>query len=139
MTCRIKHQNFFSSQRGGTLVEELTTVAIIALGFVILVAMIYTGVLGVRVVDDEVVAETLARSQIELIKDSVYLPDPGTTPYPTVTPQPNYVVGIGVEYWNAGTSSFTSTQRNDGLQRITVTVTSGGNTITQTSLYKVDR
>jgi hypothetical protein len=139
MTCRKAYQNFFISQRGATLVEELTTVAIIAMGFVILVAMIYTGVVGVRVVDDEVVAETLARSQLELIKDSVYIADPGITPYPTVTPETGYAVGVGIEYWNSGTSSFTPTQMNFGLQRITVTVTSGGDTIAQTSIYKVNR
>ena len=46
-----------SGEKGATIVEELVTVAIIALGIVILVAMITTGVIGVRMVDDRVVAE----------------------------------------------------------------------------------
>ena len=51
-----------SGEKGATIVEELVTVAIIALGIVILVAMITTGVIGVRMVDDRVVAEALARA-----------------------------------------------------------------------------
>jgi type II secretory pathway pseudopilin PulG len=128
-----------TSENGVTLVEELVTVAIIAFGLVILVAMITTGVIGVRQVDDFVTAESLARSQLELIKDAAYEPDPGTNPYPGVAGVPGYVVVVGIEYWNATTSTFVSTQRNDGMQRITVTVSASGDTLIQTSEFKVDR
>ena len=128
-----------SSEKGATLVEELVTVAIIAFGIVILVAMITTGVVGVRQVDDQVTAETLARSQLELIKDGAYQSNPGTTPYPSVSAVPGFAVSVGIEYWNATSSSFSATLRNDGLQRITVTVTSGGDTLAQTAAFKVDR
>ena len=129
----------FTSERGATIVEELVTVAIIAFGIVILVAMITTGVLGVRQVDDKVVAETLARSQLELVKDAAYQADPGTSPYPAVSAVPGYSVAVGIEYWHAGSSTFVSTQRNDGLQRVTATVSTGGDTLVQTSAFKVDR
>lgn len=134
-----KTSKFFFSEKGATLVEELVTVAIIAFGLVILVAMITTGVIGVRQVDDLVVAETLARSQLELVKDASYEADPGTTPYPSVTGVPGYVVSISIEYWNATTSSFSTSLRNDGLQRVTVTVSSSGDTLAQTAAFKVDR
>ena len=128
-----------SDEQGATLVEELVTVAIIGMGIVILVAMITTGAIGVRQVDDKVVAESLTRSQLELIKDAAYEADPVTNPYPGVAPIPNYIVAIGIEYWNASSSTFVPVLRNDGLQRITVTVTSGGTTLVQTAEYKVDR
>jgi len=126
----------FNSEEGTTLVEELVSVAVIAIGIVILVAMITTGVIGVRLVDDKVIAESLARSQLELIKDSSYL-----AAYPAVAPIPNYSVGVGIEYWNwnGTTGTFGSTVHNDGLQRITVTVSSAGTTLVQTAEYKVDR
>jgi len=57
----------FNDEGGTTLVEELVTVAIIGIGIVVLVAMITTGVIGVRQVDDKVLAESLARSQLEII------------------------------------------------------------------------
>ncbi len=134
-----KASEFFFSEKGATLVEELVTVAIIAIGIVILVAMITTGVIGVRQVDDLVVAETLARSQLELVKDASYEADPGTTPYPAVTGVPGYSVIVAIEYWNATTSSFSTSLRNDGLQRVMVTVSSGADTLAQTAAFKVDR
>ncbi len=123
----------FNSDEGTTLVEELVSVGVIGIGIVILVAMITTGVIGVRLVDDKVLAESLARSQLELIKDSSYQ----AGPYPTVAPIPNYSVGVGIEYWNGPADEFGSTDY--GLQRITVTVTSAGTTLVQTAEFKVNR
>ncbi|NOQ40198.1 MAG: hypothetical protein GQ562_07740 [Anaerolineales bacterium] len=128
-----------NDEEGTTLVEELVTVAIIGIGIVILVAMITTGVVGVRQVDDRVLAESLARSQLEIIKDAAYQADPVSVPYPAVAPIPNYSVAVGIEYWNATTSTFVSAVRNDGLQKITVTVSSAGTPLVQTAEYKVDR
>lgn len=130
-----------NDEKGTTLVEELVTVAIIGIGIVILVAMITTGVIGVRQVADKVLAESLARSQLEIIKDAAYRADPVSGPYPTVAPIPNYSVAVGIEYWNASTSEFVPDVRNDddGLQKITVTVSSAGTPLVQNAEYKVDR
>ena len=119
--------------------EALVTVAIIGIGIVILVAMITTGVIGVRQVDDKVMAESLARSQLEIIKDAAYQADPVSVPYPAVAPIPNYSVAVGIEYWNASSNTFVSAVRNDGLQKITITVSSAGTPLVQTADYKVDR
>ncbi len=132
-------QKIGRDEKGATLVEELMTVAIISFGIVILVAMITTGVIGVRTVDNKVLAESLARSQLEIIKDAAYEADPGTSPYPTVTPISGYIVTVTIEYWNAGSGSFTPTQRDDDLQKITVTVSTGGTDIIQTAAFKVNR
>lgn len=132
-------QKIARNEKGATLVEELMTVAIISFGIVILVAMITTGVIGVRTVDDKVLAESLARSQLEIIKDAAYVADPGTSPYPSVTPISGYIVTVSIEYWNTGSGSFTPTQMNYGLQKITVTVSTGGADIIQTAAFKVNR
>jgi type II secretory pathway pseudopilin PulG len=129
----------FNDEEGTTLVEELVTVAIIGMGIVILVAMITTGVIGVRQVDDKVLAESLARSQLEIIKDAAYQADPVSVPYPAVAPIPGYSVAVGIEYWNASSSTFGSAVWNDGLQKITVTVSSAGTPLVQNAEYKVDR
>lgn len=126
-------------ERGLTLVEELVTLAIIGLGITILVAMITTGAIGVRQVDDRVIAQSLSGSQLELIKDANYEPDPTASPYPAVSPPPEYQITVQVEYWDAANDTFTTTVRNDGLQKITVTVTSDGKTLSQTAELKVDR
>jgi Flp pilus assembly pilin Flp len=132
-------QKIARNEKGATLVEELMTVAIISFGIVILVAMITTGVIGVRTVDDKVLAESLARSQLEMIKDAAYEAYPGTSPYPSVTTISGYIVSVSIEYWNAGSGSFTPTQWNDGLQKITVTVSTGGIDIVQTAAFKMNR
>ena len=130
---------FARGDAGFTLVEELVTVAVIGLGLVILVSMITTGAIGARKVNDLVVAESLARSQIELIKAAAYQGNPETSPYPAVTAPAGYTVAVSIEYWNDSSSSFTSSVHNDGLQKFTVTVTSDGDTLHSTSSYKVDR
>ena len=132
-------RRIFHDEGGATLVEELTTVAIIGFGLVILVAMITTGVVGVRQVNDKVTGESLSRSQLELIKNAVYEPNPGTSPYPTPAPVTGYTVTTSIEYWNATSGSFTSTQRNDGMQKITVTVTKAGSNLVQIATFKVNR
>ncbi len=132
-------QKIARNEKGATLVEELMTVAIISFGIVILVAMITTGVIGVRTVDDKVLSESLARSQLEIIKDAAYVADPGISPYPSVTTISGYIVSVSIEYWNASSGSFTPTQMNYGLQKITVTVSTGGIDIVQTAAFKADR
>ncbi len=129
-------RNLLRKEHGATLVEELMTVAIISFGIVILVAMIYTGVVGVRLVDDKVVAESLARSQLEIIKDAAYDADPSS--YPSVTGIPGYVVTVKIEFWDAA-SSFNPDPPDNGMQKITVTVSTGGDTLVQTVMFKVNR
>ena len=132
-------RDWMKCEIGAALVEELVTVAIIGTGVVLLVAMITTGTLGVRLIDDQVQANSLARSQMELVKDYPYQADPITSPYPAVGAVPGYSVILEFEYWNATSSSFQSSWRNDGLQKVIVTVYSGASQLTQLSEYKVDR
>ena len=128
-----------AGESGAALVEELVTIAIIGMGIVILVVMISTGTLSVNKIDDLVRAQSLARSQLELIKDAPYETNPPSSPYPTVGGIPGYSVAVDIEYWNASTSSFQSGWRDDGLQKLTVTVSSGTTQLSQVSDFKVAR
>lgn len=131
--------SFWSGETGQSLVEELVAIAIVSLGLVIIIAAVSTGSLGVSTTNDRVTAENLARSQLELIKDAAYSPDPTATPYPTVSPVQGYTVTGGIEYWIAPSGPFTSTVRDDGLQKLTVSVSGGKGTLLQLEGYKVDR
>lgn len=124
---------------GFTLVEELVTVAVIGVGLAVLVAMISTGTIGVRTASTETTADRLAQSQLELVKDAAYSPDPTAVPYPMVAPPSRFSVEVGVEYWTAPNGPFVSTVRNDGMQRITVTVNHDSSPVLQIEDYKVDR
>lgn len=134
-----KELSFWSAEAGQSLVEELVAVAIVALGLMILLAALSTGSVGVRTATDRVTAQNLARSQLELIKDAAYSPNPMVSPYPTVAPVQGYAVTVGIEYWIAPSGPFTSTVRDDGLQKLTVSVSGSEGTLLQLEGYKVDR
>lgn len=119
--------SLWSGETGQSLVEELVAVAIVSLGLVILIAALSTGSMGVRTTTNRVTAENLARSQLELIKDTAYSPDPTAIPYPTVAPVPGYAVTVEVEVLDVG------------LQKLTVSVSGSKGALMQLEGYKVDR
>ncbi|OGT26435.1 MAG: hypothetical protein A2Z17_05750 [Gammaproteobacteria bacterium RBG_16_66_13] len=124
---------------GFSLVEELVALAIVVVGLAFVLAAIGTSSFGLRETEEHVFAENLARSQLERIKDAAYSPNPTSVPYPTVTIPPGYGLAVGVEYWTAPNGPFTATVRNDGLQRITVTVSRAGQAVLSAADYKVNR
>lgn len=129
-------------EHGFSLVEELVSLAVIAGGLVLLLGITATGATGVTMVTDEVSAETLARSQLELLKEAAYQPDPSVSPYPTVSAPAPYTVSTSIEYWDwdpvSGSGNFTSTVVQDGMQRLTVTVQRAGD-ILSLQMIKVER
>lgn len=131
--------SFWSGETGQSLVEELVALAIVSLGLVIVIAALSTGSMGVGTANERVTAENLARSQLELIKDGAYSPDPTATPYPTVSPVQGYTATVGIECWIAPSGPFTSTVRDDGLQKVTVSVSGGEGALLQLEGYKVKR
>lgn len=126
-------------QGGFSITEELVSLAVLALAVGVVITGIYTGAVGVRTKHGSVSGQTLARSQLELIVDAGYHADPTAVPYPTVAPASGYSVEVEVEYWTAPSGPFTSTVRNDGLQRLTVSVSDGGGELQQLEAYLVDR
>jgi type II secretory pathway pseudopilin PulG len=131
--CRLKDEGGFS------LVEELVALAIVVLGLGFVLAAIGTASFGLRETDQHVFAENLARSQLERIKDAAYSANPTTVPYPNISPPAGYSLSVGVEYWTAPNGPFVATVRNDGLQRITVTVHQAGQDVLAAADYKVNR
>lgn len=132
-------KRFHREQKGQTLPEEIISLGILAFAVGIVLLTIFTGTAGVKVKHERVSASNLAKSQLELITDAIYSADPTAVPYPTVVPQTGYTVGVSVEYWTAPDGPFTTTVRDDGLQKITVSVSGDGGDIMQIESYKVDR
>ncbi len=128
-----------SGEAGFTLVEELVALGIVAVGLTFVLLAVGTATIGVRESDEHVFAENLARSQIERLRTAPYSADPTAVPYPIVAAPPGYGVGLGVEYWTAPNGPFTTTLRNDGMQRITVSVSHDGLPVLSVGAYKVNR
>lgn len=126
-------------ERGQALVEELVALAILALSVGVVLTSIYTGTAGVNAKHQQVSAEALARSQLELIVDAPYSADPVSSPYPAVSPVAGYSVNVNIEYWVASSESFISTVWDDGMQRITVSISGSEGAILNLTCYKVDR
>ncbi|MGA9532049.1 MAG: type II secretion system protein [Anaerolineales bacterium] len=124
---------------GFSLVEELVALAVIALGVMLLISMISTGAVGVTTQTDHMVAEALARSQLERVKDAAYSADPTAAPYPTEPGTAPYSVALDVEYWDSGLGDFSSTMTASGSQRVTATVSRNGQTVLSLADVKVDR
>ena len=134
-----KTHDLIADPAGFSLVEELVALGLVALGIVLLVAMITTGSVGVSTLGDKTTADSLARSQLELVKAAAYEPDPSTNPYPSVSVTAPYSSSLTVEYWDEANEAFVSSVQNSGLQRITVTVSRDGDDIVTLQDYKVDR
>ncbi|MCJ7619677.1 MAG: hypothetical protein MUP64_05615 [Anaerolineae bacterium] len=132
-------RSLWSGEAGQSLVEELVTVGIVAFVLVIIIGAVSTASIGVGTANERVSAETLARSQLELIKEAAYSPDPTVVPYPTVSPAQGYTVDVAIEYWIAPSGPFTTAVRDDGLQKVTVSVSGTEGALLQLEDYKVDR
>lgn len=126
-------------QEGQTLPEEIISLGILAFAVGIVLLTIFTGTAGVKVKHERVSASNLAKSQLELITNATYSADPTAIPYPTVAPQTGYTVDIDVEYWIAPVGPFTTTVRDDNLQKVIISVTGSEGDILQLERYKVDR
>ncbi len=126
-------------QHGQTLAGEVVALAILGFAVAIILGTITTATAGVKVKNDRVTGANAVRSQSELIVDASYSPDPTAIPYPSNPPVSGYSVDIVVEYWDAATETFITTVQDDGLQRITVTVSRDGDVFFEIESYKVKR
>lgn len=132
-------QRLAHNEYGFTLVEELVALGMIGAGLVLLVAMIGTGTVGVTTQRDQVLADAVSRSQLELIKDATYQPDPDSVAYPVVSVPAGYSLAVDVDFWDQGSGSFVGGPNGSGLQRVTVTVSRGGDLLAEVQALKADR
>ncbi len=128
MTCLARVKVGVQDQRGLGLVEALVAVAILGVAVVAFVVALSTGSIAVREGDQEVVAQSLARTQLEYIKGCSY--NSTATTYPTVDTPEGYAISVEV-----GSIPDTGTD----IQKITVTISRDGEDILTVEDYKVNR
>ena len=126
--CTRKVRVWLQDQRGISLVELLVALAIMGIAAVAFIVPLSTGAIAVRDSDEGIVAQSLAKSQLEYTKSYPY--NSLATTYPTVVPQEGYDITVNVS----------SVSGADGdIQKITVTVSRDGNGLLVIEDYKVDR
>jgi type II secretory pathway pseudopilin PulG len=117
-----------NSQKGIGLVETLVAVAILGTSVVAFVVSLSVGSLTVNELDRQTVAQSLAQTQIEYIKNLAFIP--GAATYPVLAAPATYTVSVDV-------SGVPGTDMN--IQKITVNVRKDGVDILEVTNYKVKR
>ncbi|MBI2856108.1 MAG: type II secretion system protein [Chloroflexi bacterium] len=115
-------------QKGFTLLESLVAVAIMGTAVMALLAALSTGSIAVKVVDEKVTAEGIARSQLEYTQSLAYQLVPTT--YATVVPPTGYSVTA---------EAFTVEGADSNIQQIVVTVYHHSEQMLSVEDYKVNR
>ena len=136
------------SETGVTLIETLVALALIGIISVAFLSGLATAAKATFIADEQATAESLARSQIEYVQSQGYIDYavPGHDEYIGLeieTVPASYSVEIiatpidpeGIAYGQTG-GIF---ERDDGIQRIRVTVTRGDKTVLTVDAYKVNR
>jgi type II secretory pathway pseudopilin PulG len=116
------------NESGMSLVEALVAIAILGGGVLTMILAMSGGALAVQENDQEVVAQSLARTELEYIKNYAY--SPGATTYPAISAPAGYGISAGVSAVPGG---------NANIQKVTVNITRDGTVIMTVVDYKVNR
>ena len=122
-----------NSQQGFSLIEILVALGILAAVAVVFLLGMETSSKAVMVSQESVAAESLAKSQMENTKAQPYIIDAITYPKITV---PQDLVDQG---YDVAIVAARLHNPDDGIQKITVTVTRNGETSFNLDGYKVNR
>jgi Tfp pilus assembly protein PilV len=125
---RKRVKGWAQEQRGLGLVETLVAVAILGTSVVAFVVALSAGSIAIGEQDEEVVAQSLVRTQLEYTKSYPY--DSEATTYPAVDLPEGYALSISV-------ASVPGTDAD--IQKITVTVSRESESIITVEDYKVNR
>ncbi len=124
---------FTRRESGITLIETVVALAILGTIAVIFLSGLTTTSRAAFIFDEQVTAESLARSQMEWTQNADYVYDAtqySLTPIPSGKDYINYSAAITAESLN---------NPDDGIQKITVTVKHFNKTVIKLQSYKVDR
>ena len=115
-------------ENGVALVEALIAVAVLGGGILTMVLAMSGGAMAVRENDRQATAQSLARSQLEYVKNYTY--NATATSYPVISTPSGYAITVGVSAVPGGDSD---------IQKITANITEGGALIMTVEEYKVNR
>lgn len=124
---------FTSRESGATLIETVVVLAVLGTIAVCFLSGLVTSSKATFTIDEQATAESLAQSQIELVKCASYSYNAtgyALAPIPSNKDYINYSVNITAAPLNSP---------DDGIQKIIVTVTRSGERVITLESYKVDR
>ena len=129
------------NEKGLTLIETLVALAILGAVAVVFITSLTTSIQTAAVSQERVVAESLAKSTMEFIKNSEY---DYTNDPPDYMVDPNLAIPAGYSIPDPVTAERLDPDEDgldddDGIQKITVTIIHNGDTVLTLENYKVDR
>jgi hypothetical protein len=138
--CGNRARRAHRDERGIALVESLVASTILGLAMVVLVGSYSTLAIASRKAQLVAEAQALARTDAASLKATAYQ---AGGDYSTVLALNNLPSGISrvsptVAWWN-GSSSWTSTQNTNGLEKVTLSYTGGGTTLATLDVVKGNR
>lgn len=138
--CLARVRVWLRDEKGLSLVESVVAIAIMGVAIVAFVLALSTGTMAVSQVEEEVVAQRLARTQLEYVKSYPYDSEAATYPYVYTydgTYNPNPII-LPEGYTIAVEVSSTPDTDTD-IQKIAVTISQDGDDILIVEDYKVNR
>ena len=121
------------NERGFSLIEVLIALAILGLVAVAFLSGLTTASRALIIADERTTAESLAKSQMEYVKNIDYVD--GATSYPAASiPQEHIDAG-----YSATITALPLHNPDDGIQKITVVVKHGDKEVITLEGYKVNR
>jgi len=139
---------FQGSSRGFTLIEVVIAIALIGVIAVAVLSALSTASISLIIADKRATAESLARSQMEYVKNQDYIdysdPDRDPADYAVIPEYPeDYTVEVVAEPFDPDTyQPYTYIEedgafyKDDGIQKITVTVSYDGKAVITMDNYK---
>ena len=125
-------------QKGQSLIEVLIALAILGIVAVTFLIALTTSSTAVIIADERTTAESLARSELEYVKNSPY--NPSYPPTYSIDPTINITGYLPViTAMSLDPVTYSEATVDTGLQKITVDVYHQGNLVLTTSNYKVRR
>jgi type II secretory pathway pseudopilin PulG len=115
-------------EQGVTLVESLVAIGILGGGVMTLILAMSSGALAIKENDQQAVAQSLARTQIEYTKNYAY--DADAVTYPAVSAPDGYDISVEVAAVPGG---------SENIQKISASISRNGAVILTAEDYKVDR
>jgi len=119
-------------ERGFSLLETLVALAILGVAAAVFLSSLATTSKATIINEEQTLAESLVRSQVEYVKSCTY--QPGTSEYDV---NPALTVPVN---WSVPPPAVAPLHgSDDGIQIVTVSALRNGETILSVETYKVDR
>jgi prepilin-type N-terminal cleavage/methylation domain-containing protein len=130
-----------STQRGFTFIEVLVALAILGIIAAAFMFALASSSKSASLSDERTSAESLARTEMEYVKNYVYIPATWQYHLPTTPPSwdASHALPAGYTGFNVNVSSSLVHTTDDGLQLITIVVSHDSKTVYTLTGYKTNR